>query len=316
VSIGTSVAACGNVCFLNSTSKIATVWFGENQRALATALGSLANPLGSIIGFILPSLFLSESDEQDIVVAQAKFGRYLVAQNSLATIAGLFLILIVKEKPPTPPSKAATTPAPDVSFLYELRGLLNNRSYVFLVLSYGSLYGTVLAIGAIISSLTEQYSYSGKDNSIFGGVFIGSGMIGSLAVGILLDKFRKYKLSVVIIAVMSFVLISTTYYSLPSGKTVLFALNIASYGLFAVPFVPLSFAFSVELTYPQPEAVSNGMMIMTAKFYGTAITVGGGIMAAKLGPLYAITLFSVNNLIALVISFFIKEELRRLRSSA
>lgn len=135
----------------------------------------------------------------------------------MATVAGLYLILIAREKPPTPPSKAATTPALDVSLLHELRILIRNKSYVLLVLSYGSLYGTVLAIGAIISSITEQYHYSGKDNSIFGGVFIGFGMVGSLTIGILLDKFRKYKLSVVIIAVMSFALISTTYLTLPSG---------------------------------------------------------------------------------------------------
>ncbi len=66
VCFGSAVAAFGQVCFLNSTSKIASVWFGTKERALATALGSLSTPLGAIIGFILPSLLISEKDEADI----------------------------------------------------------------------------------------------------------------------------------------------------------------------------------------------------------------------------------------------------------
>lgn len=221
--------------------------------------------------------------------------------------------MISREKPLTPPSKAAITQPSNVSLSHELRSLLRNRSYILMVVCYGFVYGTELAIGAIISSLTSHYHYSGKANSLFGALFLGSGMIGSLVIGILLDKFQKYKLSFVIICFMTFTLISSTFLTLPSGNTILFAINMAVYGLFAVPLLPLSFAFSVELTYPQPEAVSNGMMIMTSKICGTAITIAGGLIAAKLGPLYAITLFSVNILSALVLSFFIKEDLKRLR---
>ena len=67
---GSAVAAFGQVCFLNSISKVASVWFGGNQRALSTALGSLSTPLGAIIGFVLPSLLLSESDEAKKEVGQ------------------------------------------------------------------------------------------------------------------------------------------------------------------------------------------------------------------------------------------------------
>jgi len=193
---------------------------------------------------------------------------------------------------------------------------MKNKSYLLIVICYGLLYGTVTAIGAIISSLTKPYNYSGKDNSLFGGVFICFGITGSLVIGILLDKYHFYKKSVVIIAIMSFTLISALFFTLPAGNTPVFGVNIAAYGLFAVPMTPVSFAFSVELTYPTPEAVSNGMMIMASKIYGAVFSVIGGIMASKVGPLYTIGLFSINNVFAMVVSFFIKEELRRLRPQA
>lgn len=112
---------------------------------------------------------------------------------------------------------------------------------------------------------------------------------------------------------MSFILISFNIVTLPSANTALFATNIAIFGFFAVPMTPVSFAFSVELTYPTPEAVSNGMMILASKVYGTLISILAGLLASKVGPLYAVGLFTLNNLIAMICSFFIHEELRRLR---
>jgi hypothetical protein len=48
------------VFFINSSSKHATTWFGDKERGLATALGSLALPIGCIVGFALPALMISD----------------------------------------------------------------------------------------------------------------------------------------------------------------------------------------------------------------------------------------------------------------
>ena len=64
ISFGTAIAAFGQVAFLNTISKLASTWFGDSQRALSTALGTLSTPLGVISGFIIPSAMLSEEDER------------------------------------------------------------------------------------------------------------------------------------------------------------------------------------------------------------------------------------------------------------
>ena len=58
--LGSSVAACGVAFVLSTPPKIATVWFGDKERTKATTIGSLSSPVGVIIGFVLPSLFLSQ----------------------------------------------------------------------------------------------------------------------------------------------------------------------------------------------------------------------------------------------------------------
>ena len=57
-------------------AKLSATWFGDKERAKATTIGALALPLGAIIGFILPAIFVSvpksvNSDhpvEADVVV--------------------------------------------------------------------------------------------------------------------------------------------------------------------------------------------------------------------------------------------------------
>jgi hypothetical protein len=49
--------------------------------------------------------------------------------------------------------------------------------------------------------------------------------------------------------------------TLPSSLS-LFAINLAVIGFSVIPIIPISYGFAVELTFPIPEAVPNGMMIL------------------------------------------------------
>jgi hypothetical protein len=42
-------------------------------------------------------------------------------------------------------------------------------------------------MGAVMSSVTEPYGYTAKDNAVVGGIFIVSGVLGTIVISILLD---------------------------------------------------------------------------------------------------------------------------------
>ena len=46
----------------NGVSALATKWFADDQIAMATTIGSLANPLGVILGMGLGSVWVHDSD--------------------------------------------------------------------------------------------------------------------------------------------------------------------------------------------------------------------------------------------------------------
>jgi len=63
--------------------------------------------MGSIIGFILPSFFISEEDTVIQSVGRKKLGNLIMVQNIIVAFLAVFVIIFAKDKPPTPPSNSA-----------------------------------------------------------------------------------------------------------------------------------------------------------------------------------------------------------------
>lgn len=189
--------------------------------------------------------------------------------------------------------------------------MIKNKSYLLLVLGYATLYGSVTAVGTVINSLTKPFDYTIQNNSMFGALFIISGIVGSIASGIFLDKTHKFKLVMISVSIAAVLLMTTVLFTLPSKSVPLFSINLALLGFFAVPLTPIAFGFSVELTYPTPEAVSNGIMLLPSKVYGSLLAVTAGLVASS-DPRYSVLIFTVNAAICLGCSLLMKEELKRL----
>lgn len=62
--------ACGNPFSHTIGAKIAGIWFGDNERALATTITSLANVIGIMIGFVFPIFFVKDSDKVNVKYAK------------------------------------------------------------------------------------------------------------------------------------------------------------------------------------------------------------------------------------------------------
>jgi predicted MFS family arabinose efflux permease len=239
-------------------------------------------------------------------------------QNCITTMGTVPLLIFAREKPPTPPSESASRKQEPLDFKKELKVLVRNKSYLLLCVSFTLLYGVYTSLGAVVSAVTKPYGYESKDNAIFGGTFIFCGVTGSFVLGMVLDRTQKFKLMINCVTVSSVIFISASFFTLPYGSVLLFSLNLAFIGFSVIPIIPISYAFAVELTFPCPEAMSNGMMILPSQIFGASLGVIAGMLCEagptpKDGPLYAVALFLASCLISVMCSFFIKEELRRLR---
>jgi len=76
-------------------------------------------------------------------------------------------------------------------------------------------------------------------------------------------------------------------------------------------YLAVGFEFAAELTYPEPEVTSAGLLNCSANAFGIILTFGCGKMLEVYGDLVCNGTLSATLLLGLIITFFIRSDLRR-----
>lgn len=207
VILGQSIIAIGQPLTLVAPVKIANIWFGDNQRALATTIGSLAGPVGSVIGFLLPFMFLGDHDTKDNPESPGKVRNYIIFQNIVIMILGIPIVFFVRNRPEVAPSISAlqiqrTTPEPMIE---SVKKLVKNRDYMLLIFAYSGIFAVYVCFGAIMGPLMDQFGYKASSNQYFGSSYVVFGVIGSFLHAGYLDKHKKYKFQFIFICVTNLI---------------------------------------------------------------------------------------------------------------
>jgi sugar phosphate permease len=286
---------------------MATQWFPEEQLALATTVGSLANPLGCILGMVLAPFFVNNThhEKEDV-------NDLLVAHALLATIVSVPILIFYKERPEHFPSEAAkNTQNTKFNFMKDVRELVANPNYVWITMVFASLYGVYTSLGALINPLVQPYKFDTSDCSVIGATFITSGLVGSFFFGFLLDKYQKYLLVLRIVCFGTLFASLFVFLTLPSEQMIPFDINIAVMGFFILPIIPVGYSFSIELTFPVSEAMSNGIIMLFSQIVGTGVTYVSTNLIAQ-SPFSGLYLFAGMIAFSCFCSLMIKEDLRRI----
>lgn len=197
--------ALGQPFVLSTPAKLAGVWFGDGERAIATTVGSIAAPFGAVIGYLLPLPLISDADTKRPDGGEGRFLRYLLVQSSIITVLGLPILLFIRNKPPTPPSASAANSNKRNSggMIRSMKRLLSSIDFIWLMLAFSSIYTIYTTLGASLGPLTKSFDYDSKDNSMFGSIYVVGGVFGSFVHAIFLDKYSRYKLQYVIIGLLN-----------------------------------------------------------------------------------------------------------------
>lgn len=251
----------------NGVSKMATAWFSDNERAMATAIGSLSIPIGCILGMITGPFYVYESDVDDkygpdYTLGKDHIAHYMFIMAIIGSSFSIWIIFFYKEKPDSPPSHSALqSTKEEFNFKNDLKLILNNKNFLLMVIAFNMLYSVYTCLGAIVNNLVHPFGYTSADSSIFGVVFISSGLISSFITSGLLDKHKQYLKTLRVMCFGSLLTSSLMLFTVPMRSTPIVTGNIALIGIFILPMIPTCFSLSIELTYPVSEAMSNGFMM-------------------------------------------------------
>ena len=101
--LGNASAALAQCFILFVPPTLAAVWFGENERATASAIGVLMNMFGVAVGFLMGGMIVPSSTDYDGAVKQGMFNM-LLSQALFCTILVILCVVLIKNAPKTPPT--------------------------------------------------------------------------------------------------------------------------------------------------------------------------------------------------------------------
>ncbi|KAJ3658691.1 hypothetical protein Zmor_010416 [Zophobas morio] len=314
--LGQAVVALSQVFVLSVPARLAAVWFGPSQVSSACSIGVFGNQLGVALGFLIPPMIVGNGTEDEIT---EDLYILFIAVGVYTSVLLVLIIIFFKNEPPTPPSYAQSQPTDNAdagNFLQSLKRLVLNPSYMLLLLSYGINTGIFYAISTLLNQIILlYYKDAEEDAGRIGLVIVVAGMVGSVVCGIILDKWHKFKETTLSVYALSLVGMVIFTFTLNEGIGVVY-FTAALLGFFMTGLLPVGFEFGAELTYPEPEGTSAGLLNASAQVFGIAFTNIYSVIFNNLNDIWANSIMSIMLLVGTIMTGLIKSDLRRQAAQA
>ncbi len=318
VATGQLFAAIAYAFLLQLAPKLAAAWFGEHERATATSVGVLMNLVGVAVGFLQPAFLVKGSDNMDIV--RDGMNMLLLSQAIFCVVFVFAAYLFIDEKPNLPPSQSEALrdgldrQSTHSSLKECIKFLFKSKSFNLTSQAYAIMFGVMTCLSTLLNQ-TMKSTYAFVSDFQIGLLGFSATLLGSFftfLVGIILDKYQKYKFIAVLLFILS--ILSLTGFTLVLLQTKNFILLSVMYCLANAaifPYMSCGLQQISEITYPIEEEISCVFPLIFGNFYGfLSIYLFGLIIDLKLLEVaYGIIIFMAT--VGLNFSLTAKVSLRR-----
>jgi MFS family permease len=276
---------------LNSITSLSAKWFPLEQRATAAGMAVMAQFIGIVIG-MAATPFLA-----------IKFGiPGMLKIYGVVTVAGaICFFLFIKPAPPTP---AGELPERTL-FLEGVKHIFKIRVMLILITIFFIGLGVFNAITTWIEQMIAPRGFNIVQAGSLGAVLMVSGIVGCFIVPPLSDKYRKRKLFITICIIFSApglvgLTFANSYWLLLASGLVL--------GFFLLSAAPVIFQYAAEVSYPSPEATSQGVLMLSGQIAGIIFIFAMDYFRTESGSMtpFLIVLIGLS-LLNILLSFLLKE---------
>ncbi|KAF1374935.1 hypothetical protein PFLUV_G00234200 [Perca fluviatilis] len=316
--VGQLSSSLAQVFILGMPSRLASVWFGADEVSTACSIGVFGNQMGIAIGFLLPPILVPNVDDINELANYIRIMFYISA--GVATLIFILVVIVFQERPEIPPTQAQAharnIPPGEYSYTASILRLLRNKPFMLLVVTYGLNVGCFYAISTLLNQMIiEQYPGEEVNAGRIGLTIVVAGMAGSIICGIWLDKTKTYKQTTLAVYLLSLIGMLVYTFTLNLGHLWVVFVTAGVLGFFMTGYLPLGFEFAVELTYPESEGTSSGLLNCSAQIFGIIFTISQGKIIDRWGTLAGNIFLSIFLLIGTVLTGFIKSDLRRQKAN-
>jgi len=190
------VLAVAQPFILNAITSLAVRWFPIRERGLASGIATLAQYIGLIIGIgITPLMIVTDPSSIDYGHG---FEKTFMIYGIASLAAGIMALIMIKEKPPTPPGMERLV---HQSFFKGFSEIIKKRDMIFLLILFLIGLGIFNAIFSLMDPIAGNIGAKDSDGLI--GIFmIIGGIIGAVVIPLLSDRYRKRKLFLIICVII------------------------------------------------------------------------------------------------------------------
>ncbi|XP_017310198.1 feline leukemia virus subgroup C receptor-related protein 1 [Ictalurus punctatus] len=310
------VCSVAQVFILGLPSRIASVWFGPREVSTACATAVLGNQLGVAIGFLLPPVLVPNTPEEGKEQMGYNISIMFYGTAAISTLLFILTVIVIRDRPILPPSQAqAVLPtglAEDYSYKQSIINLFKSKPFILLLLSYGIMTGSFYSVSTLLNQMIITH-YKGEELNAgrIGLTLVVAGMVGSILCGLWLDRTKTYKMTTLIVYILSFLGMLVFTFTLDLGHLLVVFFTAGALGFFMTGYLPIGFEFAVEITYPESEGTSSGLLNAFAQLFGIIFTFIQGKLTTDYNPLVGNIFLCAWIFIGIILTALIKSELKR-----
>lgn len=264
--LGQALTGMGNPLAVSLPTKVSQNWFPVSERLLATGVLAMSLPLGIVCGQgISPQFVVNPEDVPTMNLVW--FGP--------AALTMICCILFIRSSdPPSPPSLSAERAAQQErktlkEYLANMKAVATNPPYLVLFLVVGGAVGFFNAFSTQLAKMMCSRGYSLQFSGICGSLLLGTGFIGAILTGILVERFgRMEEVAKVFYGFAGIFGILIAEFMRFGDMGVWIALFASSFGVFGFGMYPIALELSVECTYPLDESIGTAMIFMSGQIQG------------------------------------------------
>ena len=232
-----SCAALGQPFVFNAISKLVTLWFPFEERALATGIGIMGQYIGMIIALALTP-FLVPSSEIALLT------NMLIIYAVISVVSAFLFAVFAKEKPESAPKETLEEEVKTSISFKDIGKFFGKRNFIILEALFLIGVGLFTALLTWLEAILVARGLAVTDAGLIGGIIIIGGIAGSVVIPGISDKIARRKpfivLDLAVAAAMLFLLAESSEFLILAAVGFIL-------GFFLMSALPIGLEMSAEI---------------------------------------------------------------------
>jgi len=279
---------------LNAVTKVAGRWFPIQERATAVGIATLSQFIGIIVAMIATPLLVTQSPDETY-----QLHNMLLFYGIISAVGSLLLLVFLKEPPVASVDKEITDGR--INVFEGVRYILRQRDMRIMLLLFFLGLGMFNAISTCIDQICQIKGLTTEQTGLVGGMMLIAGIVGAVILPVLSDRFRKRK--VFILIGMVFMTPGLAGLTFAAGYMTLLVSSFVLGFFLLGACAPVGFQYCAEISFPAPESISQGMILLMGQISGIVFIYGMN----QLGMIPSMMVFVGFSIIGIILSAMVKE---------